>query len=483
MKDFKSSATLLPHEGFEVKPSMESRIKVVRQDRIRADENEALIETKTSALEVIDFSAFGIAVKVPKSLAISKDFEGTFVLQNTEISSLNLRIARIEPLGDDSNKLALEVVGEPLNIDSILAVRLGNKVVQQQREDVKKYSVVPIEFKQVTFEIKDFLESLKTKVESLEGELFANGNRSAEEYRDSIAQVLGRYLGETLPSGYGTAIKSLDNSPEEVRKTCIEFFRQKVHELIYSAPIADRIYNKPLGYAGDFEMMNHIYRTKTNGKNLFEKCVHNFFVTDRAAQAVRNRAEYLVSKICALMDQSKGGQKLKILSFACGPAREIQMLLERKLIHPNTQIEFHLLDQDEGALKHAQHEIRSLCKQEHSNLKFVYDHTAIRNVIGKGLKSSDFDLIYSAGLFDYLSDPVAQITAERLLASLKPSGTLLVGNFDVANPSRPIMELVLDWQLIYRSESDLGDLFGHIGSGYTVEKENLGINLFCAIKK
>jgi len=57
----------------------------------------------------------------------------------------------------------------------------------------------------------------------------------------------------------------------------------------------------------------------------------------------------------------------------------------------------------------------------------------------------------------------------------------VIGNFDVVNPTRPFMELVLDWPLYHRSADDLRSLFGDLGSGMAVEREAAGVNLFAVI--
>jgi hypothetical protein len=36
-----------------------------------------------------------------------------------------------------------------------------------------------------------------------------------------------------------------------------------------------------------------------------------------------------------------------------------------------------------------------------------------------------------------------------------PAGHVVIGNFDVANPTRAFMELILDWPLRHRSAGDL----------------------------
>ena len=107
-------------------------------------------------------------------------------------------------------------------------------------------------------------------------------------------------------------------------------------------------------------------------------------------------------------------------------------------------------------------------------------NTTIKTVIADGLHGS-YDLIYSAGLFDYLKDRTARAAGARLAQALAPGGQALIGNFAVANPTRPLMELILDWPLHHRSASDLHPLFGDIGAGVTIEQEATGVNLFAVI--
>jgi len=70
-----------------------------------------------------------------------------------------------------------------------------------------------------------------------------------------------------------------------------------------------------------------------------------------------------------------------------------------------------------------------------------------------------------------------------VLKALKPGGKLVLGNFDVSNPTIPIMETILDWKLIYRSEEQMKKLFAPLGGNITLEKEDTSVNLFCVITK
>ena len=82
-----------------------------------------------------------------------------------------------------------------------------------------------------------------------------------------------------------------------------------------------------------------------------------------------------------------------------------------------------------------------------------------------------YDLVYSAGLFDCLKDRAVRAAG----------GSAGIGNFDVANPTRPLMELILDWPLYSSVGRRPRSHFSNLGTGMTVEREATGINLFAVI--
>lgn len=105
------------------------------------------------------------------------------------------------------------------------------------------------------------------------------------------------------------------------------------------------------------------------------------------------------------------------------------------------------------------------------------------------LAEQRFDLIYSAGLYDYLRDGGAKKLTKNLFGLLNPAGTLIIGNFSPANPPdlRFPMEYLYDWVLIYRDESEMYGLADSIPESeiahITLIQEPLGINYFLKIEK
>jgi chemotaxis methyl-accepting protein methylase len=227
-------------------------------------------------------------------------------------------------------------------------------------------------------------------------------------------------------------------------------------------------------------MMKSVYRGENRGKTLFGKCMEKYFVSVPEAQAVRNRGLYLLEKIKSTAEGP--ARPIKFMSVACGPAMEVQLLMKShaEMLHEN--VEFHFVDQDIEALKECQRAIGHIARQTDAKCKFFFHNWAIKNIIENGLPQKGFDLIYSAGLFDYLSDPVAQFAARQLYSALKNQGQLIIGNFDISAPNRFGMSLVTDWNLIYRTREDMSRLFSPVGN-VAVEKEQLGINLFAVLNK
>jgi hypothetical protein len=224
-----------------------------------------------------------------------------------------------------------------------------------------------------------------------------------------------------------------------------------------------------------------IYRNESLGGTLFGRSLSRVLLDSDASRAVRQRAHYLVAKIAAAATRGGPLRPARILSVAAGPAMELQHILRRDpslLSAGNAEIT--LLDQDAGALEHAREQIRALAVQAGVEVTLSCVNTSIMTVIAAGLPGC-YDLIYSAGLFDYLKDGAASAAGARLAEGLTPGGSAVIGNFGVANPTRPLMELILDWPLHHRSASDLRRLFGAIGTSMTVEHEVTGVNLFAVI--
>ena len=107
----------------------------------------------------------------------------------------------------------------------------------------------------------------------------------------------------------------------------------------------------------------------------------------------------------------------------------------------------------------------------------------------KTTPEQQFDLVYCAGLFDYLSDQVCKKLVSLLYEMLAPGGLLLITNAsDAMNrtcPFRYSMEYILDWHLIYRDGRAVAALAPATVAAdtTTVIAEDLGVNVFLEVRK
>ncbi len=486
------SNTSLRQESFYIPSNKkDSRKKLVRQDRWAVDPEQCYITNDDFTFEVNNLSTFGCACLVKKEhffivnnlLNQPDPILFKLIYSNIETQEVSLKLVRLEGADEHACLAGFEVVNMPINIERCKAISDSNAIILMQKKYVEQSNKIPMAFKAAALELKEWFSNLQNQIIEIEKKAPVDDAKANEEFRLTVAETISDYLGEFLPKVYTQLPNTMSNLTKEETELCTLFIRQQLAPFVYGAPFASRAYFKPRGYAGDYEMMNHLYRNELVGKTLFDQCMHKYFIDEPAGQAVKNRGHYLFSKIKQLVEATPATKKLKILSIASGPAMELQLFIKNCPEFYGRSIEITCIDQDEESLKHAQKQLISLEHQRKTGYKFFFSNAAIKNIIVHGLPDQDYDLIYSAGLFDYFTDPVAQMAAKQIFTGLKPDGQLIIGNFSKDNPCVPFMEYVLDWILIYRSKNDLSKLFNEVGSSVNVEQEPLGVNLFAVIKK
>ena len=481
----------LQQESFFVLNDVEEkRKKIIRQDRWQTEPRQCFISSGDTTFEVTNLSTFGCACLVPaaqvealRNLESSNGEHFKVIFSNIETQTISLRPVRFSGMENNLYAVGFETINESINVDRCKAINSANDIIEKQNSDILKTQMIPPSFRTAVFDLKEWFSSLRNQVDDLEKKAPIDSAKASEDFKFTIAEVISDYLGSYLPSVYRHIPKLLDGLSKEEKALCTTFIREQLGPFVYGAPFANRAFYKPRGYAGDYEMMNHLYRSELVGRSLFDKCMHKYFIEEPAGNAVKNRGEYLHQKIRKTILNSPIGKPIKIMSVASGPAMELQLFLKCNPEFHGRDIEFTCIDQDEESLKHAQKQLFNLERQKNSGFKFKFCNLAIKNIIAQGLPEKDFDLIYSAGLFDYFTDPVAQMAAKQMVAGLVPGGQAIIGNFSKDNPCVPFMEYVLDWILIYRTEDGMKEMFNNLGKTISIEKESLGVNLFAVITK
>ncbi|MDI1451008.1 class I SAM-dependent methyltransferase family protein [Polyangium sp. 6x1] len=230
----------------------------------------------------------------------------------------------------------------------------------------------------------------------------------------------------------------LRNSPAQRR------FQEVLGEYFWQSPIIHRCFAKPRGYAGDFLMMEDVYRNRPKGETTLGRWMDRWVLEEPGFVAVRNRRAKLET---LLRDEWTSGAR-HVMNVASGSASELA-----DVVPTNPFQEVTLLDQDQGALFAA---TTSLGRRMDPARVRTWSGSVFTLIRGKtSLVPGDQDFIYSIGLYDYLSPRFATALTARLWLNLAPGGLLAIGNFNGHNPMRRFIEAAMDWYLIYRDEPDM----------------------------
>ena len=81
--------------------------------------------------------------------------------------------------------------------------------------------------------------------------------------------------------------------------------------------------------------------------------------------------------------------------------------------------------------------------------------TGIERLIKGKLDLGKFDLIYSAGLYDYLPDAIARRLTRQLLGILNPGGHLLIANFAQGAVGEGYLSLFMEGETPRRARREL----------------------------
>ena len=269
--------------------------------------------------------------------------------------------------------------------------------------------------------------------------------------------------------------------PRQVYDRHATFFRAVTWQFIARSEFLTRTNLKPRGYAGDAQMMRMVYEPRYLGPRVFDQLLHYHPLTSVAAQAVRNRRKLVANHLASIASDAPR----RFFSVACGPAWEVRDLFQSAA--DATRWEGVLLDQDPEALAAAQAEVEAVGRAIGAQLKIECVNDSVRTMLRTpqlAARFGTFDFIYSMGLFDYLTPPVARVVLRRLAALLRPGGVMLVGNYDVANPTRHYMAFWMDWVLYLRTEAELLKLAdGLEGVKGTVTRDPTGAQLFLRLER
>jgi 2-polyprenyl-3-methyl-5-hydroxy-6-metoxy-1,4-benzoquinol methylase len=322
------------------------------------------------------------------------------------------------------------------------------------KEALSKYESLNSELIPLVNSMRNFLQGIKNKFDEFDKVYplvqkqidFIEGNKK-ETYKK-----LDNYFGKI----WEIAMRC-DEKSYNVHRS---YFQQMLHPLVEEIVEINRhIYRKPLGYAGDYMVMNYIYDYQKNkylGNSSYERLINNYTCNIPIASCNIKRKEFFKRKILKAI---KTKDNARIMSVGCGPLRElIELLEEGKVRKP---LSFKCVDFEKGAIDYVKSQLEKIDSERKRFLYIEYLHQNIINIIkNKEIKEKikNQDLIYCSGVIDYLRDRIAGRLVRELFQLLNDKGVLIVCNATLENSShRAYYEMLGEWSMIYRTKEEMLD--------------------------
>lgn len=213
-----------------------------------------------------------------------------------------------------------------------------------------------------------------------------------------------------------------------------------------------RSFDKPLGYPGDYRIMNYVYDNEIDGGGIYEKFVHKLSLD--GAQAVMSRLGLFVEMAAHHINETVESENAKILSIGAGPARELEPLIKR--LAPHKSVNAVLVDQEDAALEYA---LANISRINNSRLKVDAINISFREMLAPNNLAENFagcDIIYSLGMVDYLNPLLARRFVGRLYQLLPEGGKLVIGNVsNLTNGGMWPCEYIVDWSMFFRTRDEM----------------------------
>jgi extracellular factor (EF) 3-hydroxypalmitic acid methyl ester biosynthesis protein len=351
----------------------------------------------------------------------------------------------------------------------------------------KSANMVHDPFKLVVADLASMLSGVQHWLTGIDVGIRTTVTRRRDDLEQEIfSGIENRVVEEVLPSMqlFEDVAKEIGEAEVAVHKS---YVRRELHPIVLCSPFLYRTYTKPLGYAGDYEMVNMMLRNPYEGSSAFAKLLNFALLNTEPVVAHRNRIDYLVEMLRSECVRRVSRGKTRVFNLACGPAMEVQRFLRE--CEESDLAEIDLLDFNSETLEYTRERIQEARMSGGRETPVRYFQRSVHQLLraatqGGEEEFTNYDIVYCAGLFDYLSQRVCKRLVDLFCTMVRPGGIVIVTNVAQSNPRKAWMEYVMEWNLIYRDENEMKDLVpdGLDLKGTTVRADSTGVNLFLEIE-
>jgi len=331
--------------------------------------------------------------------------------------------------------------------------KLKEKDLKIFREILAKSKYLNERFINLINEFRNYLKSIKTKLDEFDIK------NLDEKDRINFIKAKEKEIFEKFDRYFNNAWEIAKNFTKEEYDFHQKHSRRMLWPLLRDPVETNRLVcEKPLGYAGDFIIMNYIYdfHNKYLGNSSYEKLINFYTCNIPISTSVVKRKDFFKKKILEVLHSRRFP---KVLSVGSGPTRELlELVREAKIVKP---LYFDCLDFEKKALDYIQTELQKIKSGNKSYLHIKFINKNILDLI-KDRKIENalkkYDLIYASGLFDYLFTRTAKRVIKNLYRLLNKKGVLIVTNAKKENVTHQVYyEMLGKWYLHHRTKRELLD--------------------------
>jgi extracellular factor (EF) 3-hydroxypalmitic acid methyl ester biosynthesis protein len=422
------------------------------RDLFRAAVPELAIEQVNHTLDDLSLTGLGASAGVGSNevCAVGERVSVALGLKGIPLFEGLGEIARVDPtpLG---TKIGLRLVNHGFTIPQLVSkyeAAIARLTLEEQSQ--ADHAIAP-EYRRLSADVLHFLRRYRATL----GRFVATKPGDA-----AMAEMLAACEERFLPRWRefwhaGNHLVSPIMQDDAARRATKQFTELVLTPEFMSGPIWRRSYEKPLGYPGDFQIMNMVYDWRREGEQLFDQMLHRIGLD--VAECIATRMVLMRQAIAAAVLRASDGATARIASLGCGSAREVVDYL--RLPQLPRAAHFTLIDQDGAALSQAYEGAHPEILRLHRQASVNCLHTSFNQLLKAGElfgRLPPQDLIYSVGLVDYLSSRRVKTLVASLYAQLAPGGTLIVGNMrETPESNLWPMEFICDWSVVYRDESEM----------------------------
>jgi extracellular factor (EF) 3-hydroxypalmitic acid methyl ester biosynthesis protein len=266
------------------------------------------------------------------------------------------------------------------------------------------------------------------------------------------------------------------------------FAQRELHPLILCGPLVYRSYTKPLGYAGDYEMVNMLLRNAMEGPSIYAMVINAYFLRMDIADGHRNRIEKLVDTLQRETRRVTAEDRpLRALNIGCGPVDELVRFIGREPLAD--RCEFTLVDFNAETLSYARQKIDAAKRSARRYPKVHFVHRSVNDLLKESSRTGflesfgDQDLVYCAGLFDYLSDRICQRLLGAFYETVVTDGMVVATNVHPRHTAVATLSELAEWSLILRTEAEMKALVPSGAAELVAECEAAGTNVFVEFRR